>query len=406
MRERSLLRAISALGCIAGLLAAQPTYAYATAAAPVKPAKTFTQLLDSQFIAAGGHGAAIAMDLKTGRTIWSRDPSKQLIAASLEKLFTTASVLGELGFGRRLSTTAVTSATVVGTTLRGDLFLKGGGDPTLDSDGLVLIARAVMRSGIRAISGRVMGDDGFFDSLRGVPATGSDFNSDIGGALGGLTVDHGDGAKIAADRLAAALRRVGVAVGNGRTGTATAPVGARQLAKLDSPTIETLIKWTNVPSDNFYAETLLKDLGAIRGGGGTTAAGLRISRAHLAGMGLHPVMNDGSGLSYENRVSPLTVEHLLAKLAGNSHFTKSLAIAGQSGTIGARMTSPPAFGHCRAKTGTLTGVSNLAGYCDGADGGTIVFALMMNGTDAYRARPRQDAIVQLLAGWHRPPSWH
>jgi serine-type D-Ala-D-Ala carboxypeptidase/endopeptidase (penicillin-binding protein 4) len=169
---------------------------------------------------------------------------------------------------------------------------------------------------------------------------------------------------------------------------------------VDSPTMATLARLTNRPSDNYFAETLIKDLGARFGGTGSTAAGARVVKAALARFGVRPSVVDGSGLSYADRTTPRQVVTFLAGLwrgAAGSAFDGSLAGACRSGTLGGRMCGTAASGNCRGKTGTLTAVSALSGYCRAANGHTIAFSILMNGVDVGRARFRQDNMAAAIA---------
>ena len=182
----------------------------------------------------------------------------------------------------------------------GSIYLRGGGDPTFGSQqfdtlnygvdtGATVqqLALNLRTAGIRAIQGVIVGDGSYFDALRGTPATGFAPNLYVEGELSGLSFDDGF-LSLAEDSLqprpaldatrafAAALRAAGVKVPS-KTPiiTGDTPAGARLLAQLPSPPMATLIRLTNAPSDNFFAETLLKDIGARFGAGGSTAAGRR-----------------------------------------------------------------------------------------------------------------------------------
>jgi D-alanyl-D-alanine carboxypeptidase/D-alanyl-D-alanine-endopeptidase (penicillin-binding protein 4) len=167
-----------------------------------------------------------------------------------------------------------------------------------------------------------------------------------------------------------------------------------------------LIRLTNVPSDNFFAETLLKDLGARFGGRGSTAAGATVARAALARVGIAPAVVDGSGLSRRDRTSPRQVVRLLDWMSRSSRlgsaFRSSLAVACRSGTLASRMCGTRASGRCRGKTGTLFGVSALSGYCDVSSGHVIAFSLLMNGVSVSAARRVQNAMAAAIAAY-RPP---
>ncbi|MGH2916895.1 MAG: D-alanyl-D-alanine carboxypeptidase, partial [Solirubrobacteraceae bacterium] len=181
----------------------------------------------------------------------------------------------------------------------------------------------------------------------------------------------------------------------------TTPPGAAPLAKVASPTIASLIALTNTPSDNYFAETLLKDLGARFGAGGTTAAGAAVVRAQMAAsFAIHPRLDDGSGLSRYDRTTPVGVVMLLRAMAGDPQFTDSLAVAGETGTLSDEMRGTYAQGRCRGKTGSLHDVSNVAGYCQARNGHTLAFALLMNGIAPYYAHPIQDAMLVALARYN------
>jgi serine-type D-Ala-D-Ala carboxypeptidase/endopeptidase (penicillin-binding protein 4) len=75
----------------------------------------------------------------------------------------------------------------------------------------------------------------------------------------------------------------------------------------------------------------------------------------------------------------------------------SLSIAGRAGTLSNRMRRSPARGRCRAKTGTIVGVSNLAGYCVSRSGRRTAFAFLMNGISIWTAHPLQDRMAAALA---------
>ncbi len=152
------------------------------------------------------------------------------------------------------------------------------------------------------------------------------------------------------------------------------------LASAQSPRLSTLIQLTNTPSDNYLAESLLKDIGARLGGAGTTAAGAAVVRAELLSQfGIKPRLNDGSGLSRYDLTTPAQVVTVLKAMATNSAFVNSLALMGESGTLQTEALGTVAVGDCRGKTGTLHDVANLAGYCTGKDGHTLAFAFLANG---------------------------
>jgi D-alanyl-D-alanine carboxypeptidase/D-alanyl-D-alanine-endopeptidase (penicillin-binding protein 4) len=119
-------------------------------------------------------------------------------------------------------------------------------------------------------------------------------------------------------------------------------------------------------------------------------------------LGIASAVLDGSGLSRGNAVSPQTVGRLLLDANGEPWFAafyRSLPLAGRSGTLRKRMRSTAASGRCRAKTGTLSGISALAGYCRTARGRRLAFALIMNAVYVPGARSAQDRIAATLASY-------
>jgi D-alanyl-D-alanine carboxypeptidase/D-alanyl-D-alanine-endopeptidase (penicillin-binding protein 4) len=147
---------------------------------------------------------------------------------------------------------------------------------------------------------------------------------------------------------------------------------------------------------------LLKNLGARFGTGGTTPAGATVVRSQLAPLGVRPSVVDGSGLSRSNRTTPRQVVRLLTNLAGNEDFFSSLATAGRNGTLAKRMRGTAARDRCRGKTGTLSNVSALAGYCRTRSGRTLAFAILMNGVNPAGARRLQDRMAAAMAGYRGP----
>ena len=229
------------------------------------------------------------------------------------------------------------------------------------------------------------------------------------GTLSGLAFNRGQRgrergphapAAFAAHELWASLRRDGVSI-RGPSGASAAPPGAQTLAVAQSPPLASILGLMLPLSDNFFAETLVKDLGARFGGAGTTAAGAAVvSRTIATDFGLHPHVVDGSGLSESDLTSPFEVGRLLIELASNPIgpvLRSRLAVAGHTGTLELRMRDTGASGRCEAKTGTLTHVSNLAGYCTTQNGQQVVFAFFNDGISTEAAHTFQDHMAISIA---------
>jgi serine-type D-Ala-D-Ala carboxypeptidase/endopeptidase (penicillin-binding protein 4) len=344
-------------------------------------------------------------DLDTDRTLFESKADVARVPASVEKLYTTSAALLRFGPDATLKTSVAGSGFMDPDGVwRGNLYLRGGGDPTLARDDLQTLAVDLADAGIVRVDGSVLGDETRFDALRGSYDTGGAYDSDMGGVLSALTLARGfakDGkpAAQAARQLAKVLRGEGIRV-EGRSGVGITPENATDLASVESPSMRDLARLTNVPSDNFIAETLVKALGVEFGAGGTTAAGVSVMRSTLASFGVHPRIVDGSGLSRADRTTPRQVVRLLEtmhhqEIAGS--FEASLAVAGRTGTIRKRMRGTPAQDRCKAKTGTLIGVSSLAGVCTAVGGHTIAFAMLMNRAGVARAHSVQDRITTAIA---------
>lgn len=366
----------------------------------------------AQMRAAPASAGAYVMDLDRDRRIYELRADTAYVPASVTKLFTTATSLRLHGAEERLTTTVLTRGRIdADGVLTGNLFVRGGGDPTLTA---ARMAELAAQLDVTRVHGAVFADESRFDLLRGSYATGGRLDRWIGGQLGALVIGRGYSggtphqrpAAVAADALRRALERRGVEVTHDRIRLGAAHPDAEELARIESPTIGALIRATNTPSDNFLAEMLVKDLGASFGDGGTTAAGTRVVRREMAELGVRPQVVDGSGLSRANRTSARDVVRLLDAMSEGPDgdvFASSLAVAGRTGTLHDRMRKGAATGRCRAKTGTLSDVSALAGICEARGGRRVGFAFLMNGVWPGSARALQDRMVTAIAKLRSAP---
>lgn len=380
-RRRRLAAAAAAALAPALLVGAQ--------AGAATPQRALTATLARELRAAGPSSGALVVDVDSGRTLFSSRARTRRIPASVEKLYTTSTALLAFGPAGRLRTRVLGAGTLEpGGRWRGNLYLRGAGDPTFgsasaarrnygSSASTAALAREVAGAGLHRVSGHVLGD-------------------------GTLLYNGLSSRAYAARQLALALRAAGVRVST-RAGIGSAPSGAEMLAGVASPSIAALIRMTNVPSDNYLADTLLRALGTGRRGTGTYSQGAAAIRARLAPFGLRPQVADGSGLSRANRTSPAEVVRLLRSMASDRAFRRSLAVAGRSGTLAGRMRGTTAAGRCQGKTGTLSNVSNLAGYCRARNGDTLAFAILMNGVWPPGARVLQNRMAIAIARYDGVP---
>jgi D-alanyl-D-alanine carboxypeptidase/D-alanyl-D-alanine-endopeptidase (penicillin-binding protein 4) len=361
--------------------------------------------LDARMAHAGSASGAYVEDLTTGERLYALRPGTPRVPASNEKLYTSVAALHELGEAGTLRTTALaTRSLTLNGTLDGDLFLRGEGDPTLSPARLETLAQDMRDAGLARITGHVVGDESAFDTRRGPPSEGYAPSADIA-PLGALMVNRGfaegryqrNPPRYAAAVLARQLRDAGVEVSaKGRTGTT--PPGALALATRRSPPVTLLLKAMNVPSDNYIAEMLLKAVGSGEGRAGTTARGAAVAE-RVAGdeLGVAPTIVDGSGLSRRDRTSPRDVVTLLEAMFDQPAFYGSLAVMGRTGTLEDRLEHNYARGRCRGKTGTLSDVSALSGYCRTRGGDTLAFSILMNRVNPYGARALQDRMVSAIS---------
>jgi D-alanyl-D-alanine carboxypeptidase/D-alanyl-D-alanine-endopeptidase (penicillin-binding protein 4) len=379
--------------------------------------------LGHELALAGAHSGAYVYDVTTKQPLFSQRATTFRPPASVEKLYTSVAALQRMGASARLSTTVLgTGHLAPGGVWEGSIFLHGGGDPTFGSSSFIrahyggegasvstLVYQLVRIDGIHHITGSIEGDESYLDSLRGEPSSNYSPDPFLEGTLSGLAFDRGASgtergrhgpAAFAAHRLWATLKAGGVTIG-GPVGAAPTPAGATPLAQVQSPTIAQLLGLMLPPSDNFFAETLVKDLGAGFAGAGSTAAGASVVAQTIATLlGIHPHVVDGSGLSEADRTSPYEVAALLVQLAPTSIgavLREHMAVAGRTGTLARRMRGTAAAGHCQGKTGTLTGVSNLVGYCQSPGGHLLAFAIFTDGISTEAAHIFQDHMAITIA---------
>ena len=386
------------------------------AAATPAPARAADRSLPQQLAAAlavphvnHGRTAAVAVDLTTDALVFARNTRMPLAPASTEKLAVAYAALVVLGAVYQIPTEVLGSGGLAGATWRGDVFLKGWGDPTLSSGDLRVLAGQLRALGIRRITGGVVGDESAFDTRRTCPGWRPSFYLTQSPPLSALVVDRArvggrtvyDPALAAAAAFRTALRSAGIAVaGAARTGRA--PAGALALGGVQSEPLARLIRAMGIDSDNFTAEMILKLLPTADGRVGTTAAGAAIVRAALRAVGVRTSgvrIADGSGLSLLDRLTADSLVDILraawADPVLRGTFLSSLAVSGRSGTLRRRLTKPPVRGQVFAKTGTTRLATALAGYA----GGRYAFVVIHNGPPLshWWTRHAQDRFATVLA---------
>jgi D-alanyl-D-alanine carboxypeptidase/D-alanyl-D-alanine-endopeptidase (penicillin-binding protein 4) len=373
-----------------------------------------------------GPGTAVRVwDADSGRGVYTRNVSSLLAPASNEKLVTSATALVKWGADYAFKTELYLPQTPPDDdgVLRGNVYLKGYGDPSLSTGwfqhnvlhistaNISAFAKTLQDLGVTKIVGKVVGDESYFDTARSVPSWRPGM-TEWCGPLSALSLNEGtvEGRRVGDPALFTARRLTDILENNGIEVTGSPAVGKVPRAAMlyfteSSAPLATIIWAMNKPSDNFFAETITKGLGAAFGAGGTTAAGVRVEASFLVSAGVSTSsfrLYDGSGLSYGDRLSTGGVTRLLRTMAtidDYPYFWASLPVAGRDGTLYERMRHTPAAGNLHGKTGTLAIASSLSGYVQTADGHSVIFSILMNrsGLDITAAHRAQDAIGVALA---------
>ncbi len=366
-------------------------------------------------------------DPATGTVLWSRTAGTPLVPGSTVKLLTSAATLLTLDPTERLVTRVVAGPEP------GTVVLVGGGDPTLtalpaekvgvypDPARLTALADAVRKATPVPVR-RVLVDTSRY---RGPTMQATWDPVDVDGGfvtpIEPLMLDGGrkdpaepDGARVFDPALTAGRALAGLLGADaGSVAEGTAAPGATVLGKVASAPVSDLVEHTIRTSDNVLAEMLAREVAIERKAepsfeGAAAQTLLALSQAGFDTAGAELV--DGSGLSTADRVPAQLLGAVLAEAAAPAQGARDtqflrpivtgLPVAGGDGTLVDRFAngSPSASGRgvVRAKTGTLTGVSSLAGIVTDADGRLLVFALMSNGVNPGLVRPKLDAIAAQL----------
>lgn len=348
------------------------------------------------------------VSVESGEVLYTKNAQKLHHPASTTKLFTAATALAKLGPNYRFIT-SLYADTKTDAQIIDNIYLKGKGDPILQTEDLRELCDALVQTGVKTIRGDIVVDETFFDTVREGPGWMWD---DKPFQMSALSIRNLEPDKHAENRATACghflkdkLTQEGVSV-KGNVVSGKVPTDAKSVAEHLSPPLSHIVKSMNKPSDNWIAEMLFKTIGAeVIGEPGTWQKG-----REAIGEFLNEITDgqntfrfvDGSGLSRYNLLNTELLTELLVYMYNNfelmPEFTASLPIAGVDGTLRNRMQGLYAEKVLRAKTGTLSGVSALAGYTRTADGKVLTFGILIShyvGSSAT-ARGIQDSIGDIL----------
>ena len=346
---------------------------------------------------------AVALD---GEPLYAHKDWVARPPASNEKLLLSMALLKRVGAETTIPTRLfATKRAGADGVVDGNLWIVGHGDPEIDARDMADLARSVVDAGIERVRGRVFGATGPFARDWWAPGwrdyfpryyialpTALTYRFNV--RAGGKHVREPE--RLAARALTRKLEARGVQV-TGKAGSGSAPGGLVALATVRSDPLATIMRRMNVVSSNFRAEVLGKMLGARRlGSPGTIAKGARVVTGFADAQGVSIVAHDGSGLSYDNRVSAEGMLQMLrvAERAPWGETLRGTLPAGGEGTLQDRLDSVTV----RAKTGTLTEVSALSGWVWlEREDGWAAFSILSNDMNTDRAKSIENRIVKVVA---------
>lgn len=364
----------------------------------------------------GRHVVAAVAGLD-GEVLFERG-SGSAIPASTLKLLTAAAALERLGPEATFATTVVREDSAGGPPR---VVLVGGGDPLLERADLARLARATARGldpdGTTRV--RVGYDTSLFDGPEVNPRWPESYiPENVVSPISPLWIDQGrdesgfgrvaDPAAAAADAFAEELRDAGLRV-RGTPLATDAAADAVELARVESDRLDQLVEHVVGVSDNEGTEVLARHTAIAAGEPASFAGGARAVLDTVAELGVPTAgakVFDGSGLSRDNRLRATTLTTLLSVVADDEHphlrpVLTGLPVAAFTGSLATRYdTDPDGRGWVRAKTGTLTGVTGLAGIVTDRTGTPMVFALLADRVavdDTLDARARLDEATGALA---------
>lgn len=374
----------------------------------------------------GNHVGFIALDPETG-TVLATSGSGTFTPASTTKVLTIFAALRSIDADTRFATRVVNSTP-------GSIVLVGGGDPflTTTKPKPALYGHAANLTDLARRTAAALKESGTTSVSLGVDAslfTGPDVTThwessyvpgNIITPVSALWTDVGIGADGIRERKPADSAARVFATLLGKDGISVKPAitqvkaraGATEIARVNSAPLRQLLEYLTQTSDNEAAEVMLRHVAIAAGRPGTFADGTEAVKRQLEAAGIDTAgleLYDGSGLSRDNLVSPLTLAETIrvaALKARTASLVSNLPIGGFNGSIASRFQGSAAkagLGLVHAKSGTLTGIHSLAGFVSDAEGRPMVFAVMADRTGAtspLAVKAGVDNVAAALAGCH------
>lgn len=336
-------------------------------------------------------------DLTADSILYKVNEHQMLRPASTMKLLTAITAIDKLGGSYQFRTQLYYTGKVENHTLTGDLYCVGGFDPRFNIDDMNAFVESIRRMGVDTIRGSIVADRSMKDAdLLGEGWCWDDDNPPLSPLTIGRNTQF-------VDRFIRQLVDDGVVL-DVRISDGTLPDSAFHLCSRFHSIDQILLRMMK-QSDNFYAEAMFYQLAAHQGhrpARAKDAAAIVKRLISKVGLGHRPYrIADGSGLSLYNYLSADLEVRLLRYAYRNStvylHLLPSLPVAGSDGTLRNRMRGSFAADNVKAKTGTLEGVSALAGYCTAANDHRLCFSIINQGVmHTSNARRFQDRVCNAL----------
>lgn len=323
--------------------------------------------------------AMMVYDLSADSVLYALNERQLMRPASTMKLITAITAIDKLGGSYQFNTDLCYTGKVEQNTLNGNIYCVGGFDPRFNSDDMRAFVEAIRKMGVDTIRGNIYADK----SMKDCDTLGSGWCwDDDNPVLSPLLISRKN---TFVSRFADELREAGIVV-EAALGEARRPEEAYCITSRFH-TIDQILMRMLKDSDNLYAESMFYQLGAASGFRPSTASNsAEVIERLISKVGLNPKrysIADGSGLSLYNYVSAELEVRLLRYAFRNSniylHLHPALPEAGVDGTLRSRMRGAFTHGNVFAKTGTVTGISSLAGYCTAANGHRLAFAIINQG---------------------------
>ncbi|MEJ5257500.1 MAG: D-alanyl-D-alanine carboxypeptidase [Fervidobacterium sp.] len=355
----------------------------------------------------GGYAGAYFVDIDSGSMLVKYNEHNLFIPASLTKIFSTLVAWDVLGPEFRYTTTVYVPRGNISPTLRGNIIIKGNGDPSMSVEILKEHLYKFVQEGVKEITGNIVIDNSFFSNERWGVGWEWDYKNPSIDALvlkentnsfspydaNAVAINYGS-------QVLSILRNYGIRV-NGSVMIGKLNSDYREFIVMKSVPLKNLISVANKFSSNSYAEQILRTVGLRVYGYANVYNSLKVMNdfyKRLFGEYYPLKLNDACGLSTYNLLTPYSVVQVLLyayrNYGGLDGFISTLAISGKEGTMQGRLGDITLY----AKTGTLQKVSNIAGVMITRTGRKVAFAIMVNNfiTPTYVVMQYHDEIIRYV----------